>query len=56
MAMTSVIPRSFSRNSVGPDPTTSSDTSLTMRVSSRCGRIAPLTRRRSLAMLALDLA
>ena len=39
LTMTSVTSGSLSRNSIGPNPTTSSETSLTMRVSSRCGRI-----------------
>ena len=42
--MTSVTLGSFSRNSMDPNPTTSSETSFTMRVSSRWGRIAPLAR------------
>ena len=45
LTMTSVTLGSFNRNSIGPNPTTSSETSLTMRVNSRCGRIAPLARR-----------
>ena len=44
LTMTSVTSGSCSRNSIGPNPTTSSETSFTMRVSSRCGRIAPLAR------------
>ena len=39
--MTSVTLGSFSRNSMDPNPTTSSATSLTTRVSSRWGRMAP---------------
>ena len=42
--ITSVTSGSFNRNSIGPNPTTSSETSLTIRVSSRCGRMAPLAR------------
>ena len=38
LTMTSVTSGSCSRNSIGPNPTTSSDTSLTMRVSSRWGK------------------
>ena len=42
--MTSVTIGSFSRDSIGPNPTTSSETSFTMRESSRCGRSAPRSR------------
>ena len=42
--MTSVTSGAFSRNSMGPNPTTSSETSLTTSVSWRCGRMAPLAR------------
>ena len=42
--ITSVTSGSCSRNSIGPNPTTSSETSFTTRARSRCGRIAPRSR------------
>jgi hypothetical protein len=39
--MTSVTVGSFSKDSIGPNPTTSSETSLMMRLRSRCGSSAP---------------
>ena len=47
--ITSVTEGSFNRNSIGPNPTTSSETSFTIRASSRCGRIAPCSRSSSSA-------
>ncbi len=45
LTMTSVTSGSRNSGSIGPNPTTSSETSLTTRVSSRCGRMWPAPRR-----------
>src|SRR3954469_1324468 len=47
--VTSVTDGSFNKDSIGPNPTTSSETSFTMRLSSRCGSNAPRSRSRSSA-------
>jgi len=43
--ITSVTSGSFSRNSMGPSPTTASETSFTTRVSALRGRMCPSSRR-----------
>jgi hypothetical protein len=49
LTITSVTDGSFSKNSIGPNPTTSSEISFTMRASSRAGRIAPRSRNTAIA-------